>query len=125
MRRLRQSPPMMRTWLLFATADDNGHQIARTHAPGEDGANLGHAHFLDPRGEIVQPGKRQLVISDHRDLLQQLAIAVYAQRKPADQVLLCRLDLGRARPALEVLVQHRAHPRQRFLGLLFLCLQPI
>ena len=39
---------MMRTWLLFATAGNDGHQAARAHAPREHRADLGHAHFLDP-----------------------------------------------------------------------------
>jgi len=55
MRRLRQSPPMMRTWLLLATADDDGHEVICSHAPRERGAHVGHAHFLYPDGEVVQP----------------------------------------------------------------------
>src|SRR5512134_981998 len=81
-RRLRHSPPMMRTALLpFVRTDDHGDEALRPHVPRERGADLHRGHALDRAREFREPSLRQAVEPDDRPLVEELAVRIDAQRK--------------------------------------------
>jgi hypothetical protein len=82
-------------------AHDDRHQALGIDAARKRGTNVGDAYFLDVANEIVEIRKRQPVIADRAEIVEDLAVAVDAQRKAADDVLLRLLQLVGVGPLRE------------------------
>src|SRR5688500_9964556 len=96
---------MMRTSLLSLigcrlvarrTDDDRRHAVG-IDAPLESAFHLLRRHALDILREIVEVREREAVEADHSQVLVDFAVAVDAQWKAADDVLLRRRELFRGR----------------------------
>src|SRR5215831_13600519 len=94
-RRLRHSPPMMRTVLrLVRRTDDHDREPSRIDAVRERGAYLIQRHRLQAGWIRVEPVERQPIKADDRQLLEELAVGVDAQGKAAHQALFRRVELA-------------------------------
>ncbi len=76
---------------------------------------LTHSDAVHAPCEIVQIVERQVVEPDHAQISEYLAVAVYAQRKSAYDVLLRRFEFVFGRTFCDELVQRLAHQRQRLI----------
>src|SRR5947207_12794974 len=118
MRRLRHRPPTIRTVLgLVRRTDDDDRELFGIDAPRKGTPDLREGHPFDARRELVEPGERQPVETDRRDLLEDLAVGVDAQRKTADEAPFRRLQLRFGGPALRELADDRARELERFARL--------
>src|SRR5208283_5015706 len=68
-------------------------------------------------------GQRQMIKPDHGEVVEYLAVAVEAQRKTTDDVLLRLLEFVRGRSLGDKFLERRARNRQRFAGLVLARLQ--
>src|SRR5712691_11503450 len=94
MRRLRHTPPMMRTVLgLVRRTDDDDRELFGIDAPRKGALDLREGHPFDARRKLVEPVERQPVETDHRDLVEDLAVGIDAKGEPAHQALFCGFQL--------------------------------
>ena len=80
-------------------------------------------HSLDPARELVEVVERHAVEADHGDMVEQLAVAVDAQRETVGQIAPRGLEFVFARPAGEEFGQYLLDHLERVTGLLALGLQ--
>src|SRR6266853_6815216 len=114
MRRLRHRPPTIRTVLgLVRRTDDDDRELFGIDAPRKGTPDLREGHLFDTRRELVEPGERQPVETDRRDLLEDLAVGVDALRKTADEAPFRRLQLRFGGPVLHELADDRARQFER------------
>src|SRR5690349_8286025 len=114
--RLRQVPPTIRTRFRAAEratatsapagagnfagirSDHDGRHAIRIDAAPERVPNLRDRDALHVRNEFIEIRQRQTIEADDREIFLNLAIAIDAQREPADDILFRCLQLGLRRP---------------------------
>src|SRR5256885_2441183 len=112
MRRLRHRPPMIRTGLgLVRRTDHDDRELFGIDVPRKGAPDLREGHRFDARRELVEPGEGQAVKTDRGNLLEDLAVGVDAQRKPADEAFLRRFQLRFGGPVPHELAHDRASKR--------------
>src|SRR5258708_40161457 len=88
MRRLRHTPPMMRTVLgLVRRTDDDDRELRWIDAPRKGALDLREGHAFDAGRKLVEPGWRQPAEPDHAHLVEDLAIGIDSQAKASHQAL--------------------------------------
>jgi hypothetical protein len=63
--------------------------------PGKGRPDVVRRDLLDVLRVAIEVVERQSVEADERDVVEDLAVAVEAQGKAADQILFCRPQFGR------------------------------
>ena len=76
-----------------------------------------HCHFVHLLGPGVQVVQRQVVPGDVGQVVQQLAVAVYAQRKTAYEVVLGGFQFGLGGAVGDEVFDHLTHQLHRLVGL--------
>jgi len=89
-----------------SAAHDHGDHALGLQLALQRGAHVGYREGLDFFRPLLEVVERQVVPGDVGDIREQLAVAVYAQRKAADEVVLGGAQLGLGRALGDVAAQH-------------------
>src|SRR5258706_8191774 len=95
------SDQLFRTKRGFIGADDYRHHMVGINAARERIADIGKRNLLDVGHEIVKIRQRQSIETDCTEIIENLAVAVDAQCKTAEDILLRLLLFIRGRSLVE------------------------